>query len=140
MPFRRPSFRLSRLCWQRHLLLVLGLVLAFRALAWPLDMAAHRPAPAVQLAGEECHAQNDQHAYHGATPLKDGALSNSADGVPAKAGDERVCQILCAVACAPLLLQAPALPVANAAQPRHGAPLPLPLGVVAPPDLPPPIA
>lgn len=140
MPFRRPSFRLSRLCWQRQLLLVLGLVLALRALAWPLDMVAHRPAPAVQLAGEVCHAQHDPHADHDAARPKGGAASSSADGVPAEAGDERVCQILCAVACAPLLLQTPALPAAVAAQPRYDAPQPLPLGVIAPPDLPPPIA
>lgn len=140
MPFRQPPFRLSRLFWQRQLLLVLGLVLALRALAWPLDMVAHRPAPAVQLAGEVCHARHDQHADHDAAPLTDEAVSKSADGEPAKAGDERVCQILCAVACAPLLLQAPALPAAVAAQSRYDAPLPLPLGVVAPPDLPPPIA
>lgn len=143
MPCRRPSSRLFRLNWQRHLLLVIGLVLALRALAWPLEMVAHRsasasPTVAAQADATTCH---DQHAGHRATLLEHGHPAPSADGaLPGSAGEASVCLILCAIACAPLLLPAAELPAHNAAQPRYDAPQPLPLGVVAPPDLPPPIA
>lgn len=146
MPYRRPSSRLFRLNWQRHLLLVIGLVLALRALAWPLDMVAHRPASAsptvvAQADATTCHVQHDQHAGHRTTLLEHKHPAPSADGaLPGSADDASVCLILCAIACAPLLLQVAELPAHSAAQPRYDAPQPLPLGVVAPPDLPPPIA
>ena len=155
MCYQRPSFRLFRLNWQRPLLLVLGLVLAWRALAWPLDMAVQRPASAesatvAQLDGEACHARHAAHDQHDGYAHPEAAASgnvaaavqaaNPADGAAGKTDAARVCQIFCAVACAPLLLPAQALPAAIAVQSRYAPPLPLPLGVVAPPDLPPPIA
>ena len=134
----RLSFRCStRLHWQRCLLLVLGLALALRALAWPLEMSGpqHATAPSGSAAACQAHDRHADPASQQATspdPSVDG-------GAPASTEDEGVCQILCAIACAPSLLQTAALPARSAAPPRQAVHLPLPLGVVVPPDLPPPI-
>jgi len=120
----------TRLRWQRCLLLVLGLVLALRALAWPLEMSGPQHATATAPSGSAaaCHA-HDRHA---------GPASQEATS-PASTEEAGVCQILCAIACAPSLLQTAALPARSATPPRYAVHQPLPLGVVAPPDLPPPI-
>ena len=137
----RLSFRCStRLHWQRCLLLVLGLALALRALAWPLEMSGPQHATATAPAGSAaaCHA----HERH-ADPASQQATSPATavgGGAPASTEEEGVCQILCAIACAPSLLQTAALPARSAAPPRHAVLQPLSLGVVVPPDLPPPIA
>ena len=134
----RLSFRCStRLHWPRCLLLVLGLVLALRALAWPLEMSGpqHATVPSGSAAACQAHDRHADPASQQATspaPSVDGGASASAE-------DEGVCQILCAIACAPSLLQTAALPARSAAPPRQAVHLPLPLGVVVPPDLPPPI-
>lgn len=125
----RLSFRCStRLHWQRCLLLVLGLVLALRALAWPLEMSGPQHATVPSGSAAACQA-HDRHA----DPASQQATS------PASAEETGVCQIICAIACAPSLLQTAELPAHSAAPPRQAVHLPLPLGVVVPPDLPPPI-
>ena len=136
----RLSFRCStRLHWQRCLLLVLGLVLALRALAWPLEMSGPQHATATAPSGSAVACQaHDRHADPASQQATSPAPSVDG-GAPASTEDEGVCQILCAIACAPSLLQTAALPARSAAPPRQAVLQPLPLGVVAPPDLPPPI-
>lgn len=139
----RLSIRCSpRLRWPRCLLLVLGLALALRALAWPIGMFGmqHAMATATAPSGSAaaCHA-HDRHADPASQDAASPAPSVDS-GAPASAEDAGVCQILCAIACAPSLLQTAALPAHGVAPPRHAVSQPLPLGVVAPPDLPPPIA
>ena len=136
---------------QRWLLLVLGLALALRALAWPLEMSAHHPAaPATAFvaAAEDaaCHAQHDQHLDPDQRAAilpawAQAAQAHQGDGVvPGSADDAGVCLILCAIACAPLLFVTPDVSASIAIQPLYAAPQPLPLGAAQPPALPPPIA
>lgn len=136
----RLSIRCSpRLRWPRCLLLVLGLALALRALAWPIEMSGPQHATATAPSGSAvaCHA-HDRHADPASQEATSPAPSVDG-GAPASAEEAGVCQILCAIACAPSLLQTAALPARSAAPPRHAVHQPLSLGVVAPPDLPPPI-
>lgn len=147
--------------------LLLGVVLCLRALALPLDMAGHAMPPAtaegIAVTGvtTAAHGEHEaptasataggQHALPGASPTTsdshlalsgapachDGPGTLPAHDAPA---DAHVCQILCAIACAPLLLPMPLIVAHDGGERRHErAPL-LPPGVVPAPEHRPPIA
>ena len=119
-------------------MLLVGLALALRALALPFDMTAPRAvgesvaaASVAPAPSSACHASPG--ASHQDAPADDQTLRKPH-------GDARVCQILCAIACAPLLFETALPPVLHAGAAPYDAPPPLPLGVASPPDHPPPIA
>lgn len=142
MPRHLPSVPWFFRRLQPYVLLLVGLALALRALAVPLEMTAHPARTPVQTA---LSAQAAPAAYD-ATVARAEAFDDTAchDGNAASAQqksppDTRVCQILCAVVGSPLLFNLPAPLAQGTIEASYTAPLPLSLGVALPPDHPPPI-
>ena len=141
MPSHLPSVRWFCRRLQPYVLLLVGLALALRALAVPLELTAHQEKPPAQTA---LSAQAAPAAYD-VTVAQAGAFVDSSchdantASAQEKSPDTRVCQILCAVVGSPLLFNSPAPLAQGTIDASYGTPLPLSLGVAQPPDHPPPI-
>ena len=160
MSIDRHCTALLRPTLRRLGMLLLGVILGLRALALPLDLSghvAHLPAtlivatagvsmtsetvlgPGLSVPGYSAAAASDARrvALSGEPACHEGQGTLPE---PDASADPRVCQIVCAVACAPLLLSMPLIVAHEAGERRHErAPL-LPSGVVPAPEHRPPIA
>ena len=137
--------------------LLLGAVLVVRALMLPLDLLGHAgqrsgsvsaTLPALEMSvGVASAVTKHQALARGGAGSVSGtsgepACHDSHAAAPERStsADPRVCQILCAVACAPLLLPVPLNVAHHGGERRHErAPL-LPDGIVMAPEHRPPIA
>ena len=142
MPSHLPSVRWLFQRLRPHVLLVVGLALALRALAAPLEMTAH---PANAPAQTVLSAKASSAAYDATVAQAEAFVDSSCHDANTasaqdKSPDTRVCQILCAVVGSPLLFNLPAPLAQGTIDASYRAPLPLSLGVAQPPDHPPPIA
>ena len=120
--------------WRNALLLLLGLTIAFRALALPLSMESHRPQ--VKNAEPQAATKSVEHpaACHEEKASHDPVAP---DNAPEKT---QSCQIVCDIANAPVLLSHPIDLAPEGFAVLNAATSGLKPGIIPLPDHPPPIA
>lgn len=120
--------------WRNALLLLLGLTIAFRALALPLSMESHRP----QISNKEAQTAPKNGEHNPTCHEEKGSLDPVA---PNNAPEKTLsCQIACDIASAPVLLALPMTLAPEGFAVLNAAPSGLKPGILSPPDHPPPIA
>ena len=140
MPRHLPSVPWFFRRLQPYVLLLVGLALALRALAVPLEMTAHQEKPAqTALSAQAAPAAYDVTVAQAGAFVDSSCHDANTASAQEKSPDTRVCQILCAVVGSPLLFNSPAPLAQGTIDASYGTPLPLSLGVAQPPDHPPPI-